>query len=72
MIHLLLALQTATVQLPAPDKTFPIDFTQIRGVRELADGRVIVSDRLDKGVVVADFTRGTMVKIGRTGSGPAE
>ena len=72
VIKLLLVLQVATVQLPAPEKTFPEDFTQIRGVRELSDGRVIVSDRLDKGVVVADFTRGTMLKIGRTGSGPAE
>jgi hypothetical protein len=77
MIALLLALQT-TAQSPvvrdlgAPDRTFPIDFTQIRGARELSDGRVLVSDRLDKGVVVADFARGTITSIGRTGSGPTE
>jgi hypothetical protein len=38
----------------------------------LSDGRVIVTDRLDKGVVVADFGRGTITPIGRTGSGPQE
>ena len=72
MLHLVLALQVATVQLPAPDRVFPVDFTQIRGARELTDGRVIVSDRLDKGVVVADFAKGTIARIGRTGPGPAE
>ena len=80
MIVILFALQTAASgaqspvvrELGAPDRTFPIDFTQIRGARELSDGRVLVSDRLDKGVVVADFTRGTVASIGRTGSGPTE
>ena len=74
---LLLALQAvaqppATLVLPAPDRTLQVDFTQIRGVRELADARVIITDRLDKGVVVADFTRNSTTPIGRTGSGPAE
>ena len=72
MLHILFALQASTIQLGTPERTFPVDFTQIRGVRELADGRVLVSDRLDKGVVAADFTKGTIVRIGRTGSGPAE
>ena len=71
IITVLLAVQ-ATIQIQAADRVLPVDFTQIRGVRELADGRVLVSDRLDKGVVVADFTRGSIVPIGRTGSGPAE
>lgn len=78
MIHFLFVIQAATAQPPAPltlaapDRVFPVDFTQVRGTRELPDGRVLVSDRLDKGVVVADFTRGTITRIGRTGSGPAE
>ena len=78
MLHILFAIQAAAAQSPtiltlaAPDRVFPVDFTQIRGTRELSDGRVIVSDRLDKGVVVADFSRGTITRIGRTGSGPAE
>ena len=78
MLRLLLVIQAATAHTPAtltlaaPDRVFPVDFTQIRGTRELSDGRVIISDRLDKGVVVADFSRGTITPIGRTGSGPAE
>ena len=71
IISLLFAVQ-ASLQLQAPERVLPVDFTQIRGVRELPDGRVLVSDRLDKGVVVADFVRGTVMPIGRTGSGPAE
>lgn len=77
MLAILLALQTAvqspvTLELSKPEQTFPVDFTQIRGARELPDGRVIVSDRLDKGVVVADFARSALTPIGRTGSGPTE
>jgi len=78
MLHILFAIQAAAAQSPAiltlaaPDRVFPVDFTQIRGTRELPDGRVLVSDRLDKGVVVADFSRVTITRIGRTGSGPAE
>ena len=73
MLHVLIAIQAATAQAPAtltlapPDRVFPVDFTQIVGTRELPDGRVLVADRLDKGVVVADFTRGTITRIGRTG-----
>jgi hypothetical protein len=77
MILFLFALQTAAqspaaLELSKPERVFPVDFTQIRGARELPDGRVIVSDRLDKGVVVADFASGLTTRIGRTGSGPAE
>ena len=77
MLAFFLALQVTaafpqTVPLAAPERTLDIDFTQIRAVRELPDGRVIITDRLDKGVVVADFNRNTFTPIGRTGSGPAE
>ena len=48
----------------------PHEFTQVRGFRELADGRGLISDRLDEKLVVADFTAGTVQVIGRTGAGP--
>jgi hypothetical protein len=41
-------------------------------VRELRDGRVLVSDRRDKRVVVADLVRGTVEQVGRQGEGPLE
>lgn len=34
------------------------EFSQIRGLRELPDGRVIVADRLEETVSVVDFTSG--------------
>ena len=55
-----------------PERTLPHEFTQVRGFRELADGRVLLTDRLDEKLLVADFTGGTTTQIGRTGAGPAE
>ncbi|HSA54390.1 MAG TPA: hypothetical protein VLE53_01745 [Gemmatimonadaceae bacterium] len=47
-------------------------FSQIDGVRELRDGRVIVLDTRDRVVQLVDLARGTMAQIGRHGSGPGE
>ena len=47
-------------------------FTSMSSVRELSDGRVIVSDRRDNLVQLADFKTQKLTKIGREGSGPAE
>jgi len=41
-------------------------------VRELRDGRVIVSDLLAKGVSLVDFRTGSATAIGREGQGPGE
>lgn len=60
------------VPLGKVDRVISQDFTQIRGLRELPDGRVLLSDRLDKGVVVVDFATNSIRVIGRTGRGPAE
>ena len=58
--------------LRTPNATLPADFSQVRGVRELPDGRVIVSDRIEERVSVADFGTGRLQAIGRTGRGPRE
>ena len=60
------------ITLDKPDAVLSAEFTQIRGVRELPDGRVLVSDRLDRGVVVATFGTNDVKPISRTGRGPAE
>ncbi|HSA57252.1 MAG TPA: hypothetical protein VLE53_16180 [Gemmatimonadaceae bacterium] len=60
------------IRLTTPDRVLSEEFTQIRGVRELRDGRVLISDRLDKGVVAADLETSTVLRVGRTGRGPAE
>lgn len=59
---------------PAPDATFEEPFTQLAlgGVRELSNGRVIVSDPRDKIVTMLDFRAQSATRIGREGSGPGE
>ena len=58
--------------LRSPEAVLPGEFSQIRGVRELRDGRVLVTDRIEERVIAADFASGKQTTIGRTGTGPAE
>lgn len=58
--------------LTAPERVLADEFSQIRGVRELRNGEVILVDRLDRGLVAADFVTGQVTRIGRTGRGPTE
>lgn len=64
--------QAAPRPLPAPTATFDEPFSQVASVRELANGKVIVTDGRDKTVSMIDFASGAQVKIGREGSGPGE
>lgn len=67
----LLAAQTRTA-LTKPDAEYAEPFTEIRGLRELPDGRVLVSDWRDKVVMLVDLRSGAATKIGREGQGPEE
>ena len=67
-----LAQNIPTRTLAKPDAEFSEPFTQISGLRELKDGRVIVIDPRDKTVQAVDLKAGTTVKLGREGSGPGE
>jgi len=60
------------VSLRPPDATLPVEFTGITSVRELTDGRVIVTDGREQRLLVADFRAGTAEEIGRKGKGPGE
>jgi hypothetical protein len=60
------------VRLGAPVATLTHEFTQLRGVRELPDGRLLVSDRLEPALYVVDLKTGRATRIGREGSGPEE
>jgi hypothetical protein len=66
------AAQAPLKTLTKPDAEYAEPFTQINGVRELRDGRVIVSDVREKTVQLVDLKAGTATKIGREGSGPGE
>lgn len=73
-LALLLALaqaQPAPVRLLAPE-VLPHEFSLIRGIRELSDGRVLATDWIEEVLTVADFASGAVRSIGRKGSGPLE
>lgn len=61
-----------TRTLSKPDAEFAEPFSQISGVRELRDGRVIVIDPRDKTVQVVDLRNNSATNLGREGSGPGE
>ena len=62
-----------TVVLPPADQTLlGKEFSRIRGVAELADGRVLVSDVLEQSLYVADIRSGDVRSIGSIGDGPGE
>jgi hypothetical protein len=67
-----LAQNVQTRTLSKPDAEFSEPFTQIGGLRELRDGRLIVVDPRDKVVQVVDMKAGTATKLGREGGGPGE
>ena len=72
LLFALLQAPVRQVTLTAPDKVLTESFSQVRGIRELANGKVIIVDRLDRGLLAADFTTGTTTKIGQNGRGPLE
>lgn len=55
-----------------PTAEYAEPFSRLTGVRELADGRVIVSDSRDKIVQLLDLRTGQARAISREGSGPGE
>ena len=61
-----------TRTLAKPDLEYSEPFTQIAGIRELRDGRVVTIDPRDKTIQVVDLRAGTATKLGREGSGPGE
>lgn len=48
------------------------EFTVIGSVRELADGRILVTDPRENRVIVMDLKAGTIAPVGRQGRGPGE
>lgn len=78
ILGILVAVAPAAAQdfrLIATDKSaveLPYEFTQLAQVFELPDGRVIVLDRGDAMLRVADLRTGVSARLGRVGSGPGE
>lgn len=59
-------------RLPAANGWVIHDFFLVSSVRELSDGRILVVDRGERQLLVADLVDGTARVIGRTGDGPSE
>lgn len=64
--------QARQIMLTRPAFEFDADFTQIRGIRELSDGRFLISDRIEQRLVMGDPKTGRLSGISRIGSGPNE
>lgn len=59
-------------RLERPDAEFPDPFTVVSGVRELSDGRVIVSDGQERKLLLVDFSARSARPVAREGAGPGE
>lgn len=64
--------QESIHELSAPSARFGEPFSLIAGVRELADGRLFVSDALDESLYELTPDLSAARKIGRNGQGPSE
>lgn len=64
--------QPGRVTLPPADATLTHEFTRVESVRELMDGRLLVSDPRDRGLLIVDFRGGQVADISRKGRGPGE
>ena len=53
-------------------RSFTFEFTEVVSVRELSDGRVLVADRKERSLYVADPATAKVAPIGRVGAGPQE
>lgn len=66
------AQRIAPIALPPAVDAHPHEFTGITSLRELPDGRVIVTDGAEQRILVLDFAARTSKQIGREGRGPEE
>jgi len=66
------AAQAPEVVLSEPDASYAEPLSMVGGVRELDDGRVIVSDPLEESLYILAEDLSSGQKIGRNGQGPKE
>ncbi len=60
------------IRLAPANATLDADFVVLTSLREVADGRVIVTDGRAQQLYLADFTAGTAAPLSRKGKGPLE
>ncbi len=64
--------QVAEQRLATPSASFPREFSTIRGLLELPDGRLLIADGLGQALMIVDLATGSADTVGRTGQGPEE
>ncbi len=64
--------QSQRHSLTDPNATFPEGLSSVVGLRELSDGRIMVSDPLGQAIMIIDMGSGVADTIGRSGGGPGE
>lgn len=64
--------QAPEVTLGEPVAAWPEPFSLLAGLRELPDGRLLVSDGIEEFVAILDLESAEMRRIGRRGEGPGE
>jgi hypothetical protein len=60
------------IPLRPADASLSEDFSRLISVRELPDGRLLLSDNRENRIVIADFRANAVTSVGRVGSGPSE
>jgi hypothetical protein len=60
------------IRLKPPDARLAEEFTNLTSLRELSDGRAIVTDRRDGRLALINFTTGVVRSLSRRGHGPGE
>jgi len=61
-----------TLALDRPIASLPSAFSQVRGVRELPSGRLLVADWIEERLVIVNLLDGSVVLSAGPGSGPEE
>lgn len=59
-------------RLERPEARYAEPFSMIAGIRELPDGKVLVSDPIEEMFVRVDLATGQSTQLGRVGQGPGE
>jgi hypothetical protein len=64
--------QVPSVSITGRTGTLGDGFSNVVGIQELKDGRVVVADGKDRLIRIGDFQRQTVTQLGRNGNGPRE
>jgi hypothetical protein len=60
------------IKLAPAESKLEQEFSSIIGARELADGRLLVSDATEQKILIVDFRGKTATQVGKNGQGPGE